>query len=316
MHCGRSDAPTDGTPIVPTYALFVAQRSDFAPELGQLRLLQPIRRSLAAGINTRVAGANFHRDRAQIWDAPGERWFGEQDPIWRVHGDASMFIGGLRALLLQSLHPTAMQAVSEHSGFRSDPWGRLQRTSRFIAMTTYGPIPAAERSIARIRRIHDRVRGFTDQGIPYQASDPVLLAWIHLAEVDSFLRTYQAYGRAPLSPVEADQYIAQSALVAQKLGVVDPPQTVVDVAAAIESYRPLLRGTPAAAEATELLIRQPPLPASARLGYAALVVGAVATLPAWARAELRLPTLPTTDLLFSRPAGRAAVAAIRWALAE
>jgi len=143
------------------------------------------RATIARAVRERVAG-DFEAEHAQIW-RDGERWFNEQDAIWRVHADTSMFIGGIRALLLQSLHPLAMQAVVDHAGFRRDFWGRFQRTSRFLALTTYGTVPDAERAIACVRAIHRRVRGTTPNGTPYAADDPHLLMWVHVAEVDSFL---------------------------------------------------------------------------------------------------------------------------------
>ena len=101
------------------------------------------RAGLARAVRERIAG-DFEAQHAEIWRT-GERWFTEQDAIWRVHADTSMFIGGIRALLLQSLHPVAMQAVAEHAGFREDFWGRFQRTSKYLALTTYGTVPDAER---------------------------------------------------------------------------------------------------------------------------------------------------------------------------
>src|SRR3954465_9027560 len=115
-----------------------------------------------------------------------------------------MFIGGLRALLLQSLHPLAMAGVAGHSGYRGDPWGRLQRTSYFLAVTTFGLASDAEATVARVKGIPRRVHGVAPDGRPYAASDPHLLKWVHVAEVDSFLRTHQRYGAAPLSPADAD----------------------------------------------------------------------------------------------------------------
>ena len=99
-----------------------------------------------------------------------------------------MFAGGIASLLLQSLHPLAMAGVAGHSGYKSDPWGRLQRTSHYIATTTYGTIEDAEAAIARVRAIHERVRGRDERGRAYRASDPHLLLWVHVAEIDSFLR--------------------------------------------------------------------------------------------------------------------------------
>ena len=106
-----------------------------------------------------------------------------------------MFVGGIRALLLQTLHPAAMRAVSDHSGYRGDMWGRLNRTSHFLAVTTFGTAADAQASVDMVRRIHERVVGTMDDGTPYAASDPHLLAWVHLAEVDSFLRAHTVYGK-------------------------------------------------------------------------------------------------------------------------
>jgi hypothetical protein len=124
-----------------------------------LDLLGRPRATLARAVQARIGGDDFAAAHAQIWHTEGPRWFSATDPVWRVHADTSMFIGGIRALLLQSLHPVAMKAVSQHSGFRGDPWGRLHRTSRFLASTTYGTIADAERDIAHVRAIHARISG-------------------------------------------------------------------------------------------------------------------------------------------------------------
>lgn len=226
-----------------------------------------------------------------------------------------MFVGGIRALLLQSMHPVAMLGVSEHSGFRGDPWGRLQRTSTYLATTTYGAVPDAERSIAIVRAIHRRVSGVTQDGQPYRADDPHLLLWVHVAEIDSFLACYQAFGSTRLDDREIDEYISQTGFVAAKLGVVDPPGTKAELDSVMREFRPELSGSEQAHEAADLLLRDPPLPAAARIGYAALAAGAVSLLPPWIRTELGLPTLPLADRLIARPLARSALGTIRWALA-
>ena len=190
-----------------------------------LLLLDRPRAALAASVRHRIAGSDFEQHHQRIWHSPGPRWFTADDPIWQVHNDVSMFVGGIRALLLQSLHPVAMAAVSAHSGFRGDPWGRLHRTSHFLATTTYGTIGDAEASIARVNAIHRRIKGTTPDGVAYRADDPELLAWIHLAEVDSFLTCYQELATVPLDDAAADRYVAQSALVADRLGVLGPPRS-------------------------------------------------------------------------------------------
>jgi uncharacterized protein (DUF2236 family) len=261
-----------------------------------------------------VAGPDGPANRARIHDTPGPRWFGDDRPIRRVHGDASMFVGGLRALLLQSLHPLAMAGVAEHSDYRGDPWGRLQRTSTFLAVTTFGPAEDAQRAVDKVRGIHRRVRGTAADGRPYEASDPHLLEWVHIAEVDSFLLAHQLYGAAPLDRQGRDDYVADTARVAAALGVIDPPRTERELKKRIEAYRPELSSTPAAREAAKFLLLTPPLPMLARPPYAALAATSVAMLPAWARLPLRLPYLPPVEATAVRLAGRTLVGAIRWAL--
>ena len=273
-----------------------------------------LRRTVALALRDRVAGKDNAAKAAIIWDKPGERWFTESDPIWRVHADASMFAAGIRALLLQSLHPLAMAGVAGHSGYKGDPWGRLQRTSTFLATTTFGTIEDAEALIGRIRGIHQGVRGKASDGRPYAASDPHLLKWVHIAEADSFLRTHQRYAATALTPAEADRYVAQACVVATRLGVIDPPTTVAELDAAIESYRPELDGTPAARDAARFLLLHPPLPWSARPGYGALAGAGVAMLPPWAREHLALPSMPLFERTIALPVGGAATRVIRWAL--
>jgi uncharacterized protein (DUF2236 family) len=273
-----------------------------------------LRRTVAVALRDRVAGKDNAAKAAIIWDKPGERWFTEADPIWRVHADASMFAAGIRALLLQSLHPLAMAGVAGHSGYKGDPWGRLQRTSTFLATTTFGTVEDAEALIERIKGIHQGVRGKAADGRPYAASDPHLLRWVHIAEADSFLRTHQRYAATALTPAEADRYVEQACVVATRLGVIKPPTTVAGLDAAIESYRPELVGTPAARDAARFLLLHPPLPWSARLGYGALAGAGVAMLPPWARGHLGLPSMPLVDRSIALPVGGAATRVIRWAL--
>jgi uncharacterized protein (DUF2236 family) len=274
------------------------------------------RTQLASALRSRVAGEDAQEKAAAIWLTEGPRWFTPDDPVWRVHADASMFPAGIRALLLQSLHPLAMAGVAAHSGYKGDPWGRLQRTSEFLATTTFGTIEHAERQIARVRGIHRRVRGVAPDGRAYAADDPHLLRWVHLTEADSFLTAHQRYARVPLTADEADTYVAQTGVVAARLGVPDPPTSVAALAEGIAAYRPELAGTPEARAAARFLLVHPPLPAAARPGYAALAAGAVAMLPRWARLPLHLPWLPVTEHLVSRPLGGLATSAVRWAMRD
>lgn len=277
-------------------------------------LIEPARQWLAGQIRTRVVGNEPDSTAASIITAPGPRWFAEDSAIRIVHSDASMFVGGLRALLLQSLHPLAMAGVAEHSDYRTDPWGRLQRTADFLAATTFAPISVAEQSIARVRKVHRRVRGTAPDGRAYSANDPHLLRWVHLCEVDSFLTAHRRYGSTTLTPEQADDYVRDTGFVVAKLGVVAPPTTVAELRVALRDYRPELKGTAAAREAARFLLLEPPLPLAARAPYTLLAGAAVALLPAWTRWPLRLPLLPVSEALLVRPAGRAITELIRWSL--
>ncbi|MFD3546318.1 oxygenase MpaB family protein [Streptomyces sp. NPDC058655] len=274
-----------------------------------------LRERLGSTLFSRVAGPSGPANRARIHTAPGPRWFGPERPIRRVHGDASMFIGGLSALLLQSLHPLAMAAVAAHSGFRGDPWGRLQRTSTFLAVTTYGTAQDAQLAVDRVRAVHERVRGTTAAGEPYHAGDPHLLGWVHAAEVDSFLRAHQRFGAHPLDAAACDAYVADTARVAKALGVADPPLDRAGLTSLLGEYRPELRATPEALDAARFILRHPPLPLPARAPYALLAANAVALLPPWAPAMLGLEPATGPGAACVRLSGHAVTRTIRWAMA-
>jgi uncharacterized protein (DUF2236 family) len=277
-------------------------------------VLSDVRRGLGDRLFARVAGPEGPARRERIHGTPGERWFAEGSPVRRVHGDASMFVGGIRALLLQSLHPLAMAGVVDHSGFEGDPWGRLQRTSHFLAVTTFGTAQDAARMTGAVRRVHETVVGTAPDGRPYAASDPHLLRWVHVAEVDSFLTAHQRYGAGPLDQAGRDRYVAEVARVAEELGAVDPPRSEADLAAQLAAYRPELEATPAARATARFLLLHPPLPLLARAPYTALSAAAVSLMPRWARRQLLLPYLPLTEAVVVRTAGAAVTRTIRWAM--
>jgi uncharacterized protein (DUF2236 family) len=281
-------------------------------------VVEPLRRQLGASIRSRVSGtgdrAAVEAAAAAFFRAEGPRWYGPGDAVWIVHADVSMFVGGLRALLLQSLHPLAMAGVAQHSDYRTDPWGRLQRTAQFLGQTTYGSAAQAEAACATVRRVHKRVRGVAPDGRPYAANDPHLLAWVHVVEVDSFLRAHRHYGRVQLDDGQRDQYVAQMAKVARTLGVVDPPTTVMELRTALDAYRPELRSTSEARESARFLLAPPQLPLAARPVYGLLFAGAATLLPLWARISLRVPWLPVAERVLVRPAAQVLVDTMRWAL--
>jgi uncharacterized protein (DUF2236 family) len=276
--------------------------------------LDDLRHAVAQSVRGRVVGPDADERAAALAMASGPRWFAPERPIHVVHRDPAMFIGGLRALLLQSLHPLAMAGVAEHSDYRADPWGRLQRTADFLAATTFGAADAAQEAVDRVRAVHARVSGVAPDGRSYSAGDPHLLRWVHVAEVDSFLAAHTRFGAMPLAPAERDGYVADMAVIARALGVPAPPGSEQALRDALRTFRHELHGTDAARDAAGYLLLSPPLPLAARPAYGVIAAAAVSLLPLWARWPLRLPVLPVAERVAVRPAGLLLTRGLRWAL--
>lgn len=213
--------------------------------------------------------------------APG--WFTPDDAIWTVHGSVATFLGGIRSLLMQTLHPLALAGVTRHSDYRQDPFGRLQRTGAFIAATTYGPVAVAEQTVAAIGTMHGRVRGTLADGRGYSAQDPRLLEWVHVALVDSMLTAYLEFGHD--GRIDPDSYVANMAVVGQAMGVVDPPTSATALRRSINGFRAELAGGPEADEMKSFIMAAP-LPFALQPGYGMLARAAMDTLPDWAMVML------------------------------
>jgi uncharacterized protein (DUF2236 family) len=228
--------------------------------------------------------------------------FGPGSVSWRVHQEPILFIAGLRSLYLQALHPLAVAGLMQNSGYKSDPWGRLLRTSNYVGTVIYGTTAQAEAAGARIRGIHRRLRGVDPRtGDFFRIDEPYLLRWVHVSEVESFLTTAVRSGVA-LTPAEIDQYYTEQRRAAALVGL-DPesvPGTAAEVAEFYERMRPELALTKDSASAG-LFLSAPPLPyklglTPVRLLYSGVAALAVGLLPPWARRLYGLPGLPTTDL--------------------
>jgi len=236
--------------------------------------------------------------------------------VRRVHGDLpAMLIGGLSALLFQMLHPLAMAGVAQHSNYRQDPLGRLERTASFLGTTTFGTVDDARQAIEHVRRVHVRVRGVASDGRRYSAADPDLLTWVHAAEVASFLAASRVYAAVAPTRVEADDYLDQMAEVAIALGAVDVPRSTSDLDAYFTQVRPRLRLTSEARTARNFVLRGVGRWPHELATYGVLVGAAQGVLPGWARRQLRLPTVPAGDLLAVRPSARLLGHAFRWVVA-
>jgi uncharacterized protein (DUF2236 family) len=280
-----------------------------SPSLGTL-VVRPIKHAIAAQV---VALFNDRsRGEKPVVRRP-DGLFGPRAVAWRVHSDVtSMMVGGVAGLLLQMLHPAVLAGVWDHSNFRNDMHGRLRRTARFIALTTYGGEAEAEAVIARVRSIHDRVRGTLPDGQEYAANDPALLAWVHVTEATSFLDAWLRYADADLSAADQDRYFVEMGRVALALGADPIPRSRSEARALIRAMRPHLLCDERTREIARLVLTQQ---GPNRLGaplHALTMQAAVDLLPTWAR---RMHGLPGPVL--SRPLIRGGTLGIartlRWA---
>ena len=235
---------------------------------------------------------------AQMADGEDEGYFGRGSAVWTVHGSLPTLVGGVRALLMQAMHPAALAGVMEHSRYEEDPLGRLAGTTQWLTVTSFGDTAQADRECARVRGLHRRVQGTypvssspSSAQAPYSASDPDLLRWVHVAFTDSFLATHLAWG-GPI-PGGPDQYVREWATAGELVGVENPPTSVAELREQLAGFAPVLRGDDRTAR-TVSFIRNAPLPMPARIPYSILYSGAVATLTPEHRRILGLPTVPMT----------------------
>ena len=247
----------------------------------------------------------------QLRHGSDEGYFGAGSAAWAVHGSLPTIVGGIRALLMQALHPGALAGVRQHSRYEQDALGRLAGTTQWLTVVTFGDRAAADRECARVRGMHRKVVGTypTDAGErPYAATDPDLLRWVHVAFTDSFLATHRVWG-GPI-PGGEDAYVREWAKAGELVGVTDAPRSVAELEQQIADYAPVLRGDESALQTVDF-VRNVPVPLAARPAYAVLFAGAVSTLPADHRRLLGLPSLPQT---FTRPAVGAILGALSLAL--
>ena len=244
-----------------------------------------------------------------------EAYFAPDTPIRMVHADlTSMMIGGMSALLLQMLHPHALQGVLDFSNFRADMHGRLRNTARFIAVTTYGHRDDADAAIARVNRIHAQVKGELPDGTLYSATNPRTLAWVHVTEALMFLEAWLVHVKPDMKLAEQDEYFRQFALIARKLGAEPVPETKAEAQAMLREMRVDLKATPAAREVAELVLKHRP-EGPARSVQPFLATAAVDLLPPFARTMLGLEA-PGFSRLPSRIVTGAMGNTLRWAFRQ
>jgi uncharacterized protein (DUF2236 family) len=275
-------------------------------------MLAPVRRALVKQVRSTF------NDRAK-GEAPvpasDQALFLRGSVIRRVHGDVtSMMVGGIAALLTQMLHPQALAGVWDHSDVHEDMLGRLRRTARFIAVTTYGQRDSALAAIAKVRRIHAQVSGTLPDGTLYRADDPYLLAWVHVAGAVNFLDAWRRYAEPKMSCGDQDRYFVESGEIARMLGANPVPENRAAADRLIRDFRHDLRAGTRSREFRDLVLGARAASFAEAGVQKLLMSAAVDLLPAWARKMHGLSVVPLTATPI-RAATLGLASTIRWAFA-
>lgn len=232
---------------------------------------------------------------------------GPDSVSWRVLGDASVFLGGIRALVVQSAHPEVAAGVEDHSTYRDDPLGRLSRTAAYVTETTYGALPEVGAAVAVVRDAHRPITGTSERNRPYSASRPEMAAWVHNVLTNSFLSAYQSFGDRPLSTADADLFVAEQTKVGELLGAAPLPSTAHDLENWIVDHVDTA-DSQAQRDAINFLSK-PPLAIPIRAGYRLLFNAAVTTIPKPLQQQLGL-----TETRWAHKIGSTAIDGMRWSL--
>lgn len=283
-------------------------------------MLSTKRRDVATRLRQQVSLSIRHA--AGLTNEPPPRCDDPDEAFGDVHGVArlvhrelpSMLVGGVGSLFFQMLHPHAMAGVAQHSRYQDDPLGRVLQTANFIGATTFGSKETAQRAIDRVLTVHRYVHGVADDGKPYDANDPHLLLWVHCAEIYMFLNAYRRFGSQRLSDDEADHYVKEMAPLARILGVLDPPETVEELNAALLRFRNELRLSDDGVTARDFITHRVTRSLVQRFVYRLLVRSSWSLLPSYAQDLLGVRQRGWRDRLIVRPATRVVCYAMRLAV--
>ena len=274
-------------------------------------MLSPVRRALVRQVRRTF---NDQSKGERPVPASDDALFASGSVIRRVHADVTaMMVGGVAALLTQMLHPQALGGVWDHSDVTTDQLGRLRRTARFIAVTTYAERSEAEAAIARVNAIHQRVNGTLPDGRTYDATDPALLAWVHVAGAINFLDGWRRYAEPRMSRGDQDRYFAEAGEVAALLGADPIPRRRAAAERLIADYQPELRADQRTRDFRDMVLNAPARSLAEAPVQSLLMNAAVDLMPEFARAMhgLRAPALPPVV----RGATFGIAQTLRWAFA-
>jgi uncharacterized protein (DUF2236 family) len=260
---------------------------DLLDTVPHMDIVRKSRNTVTTGLRNLLTDPAYAVNRDASSGDPG--LCGPDSASWVVLSDPAALFAGVRSLLLQACHPSAIAGVEDHSDYQSDVLGRLKRTVAYVTLSVFGSSDEAETMAAKVKMAHSFVKGVRPDGVPYDASDPRLLTWVHVALVDSLLVSHQTFGRERLSDTDCDRFISEQADILALLGVLDGPRDRAALSEVIESFKPELSKTDGSIRASSFL-KNPPLPLSYKLVYPVIFNASAETLPEFSKPMLGLGT--------------------------
>jgi uncharacterized protein (DUF2236 family) len=243
-------------------------------KLGGERIASAFRKAVSGDPKGLPAWAN----EMAVGNDPG--FYGPESDVWKVHGSLATLVGGVRALLMQAAYPAALAGVSQHSAYDTDPLGRLERTTRWLTITSFGSTEAIAKEARRVNALHGKVEGeyldSSHQAKRYQASQSRHLLWVHCAFTDSFLVAYRELGRDEDRSVK--NYVQEWAKSAEPLGLTDAPQSDEQLSEVLDDF---LNNEIGEIDATRRIVHfiiHPPFSKAAMPFYRILCNAAISTM--------------------------------------
>ena len=250
-----------------------------------------------------------------VAEGEGPGFFTPDDAPWVIHADLATMPGGVRALLLQALHPGSLAGVRDHSRYKDDPLGRLAGTIQWLTVTTFASKESLLKESARIKSMHKNVKGtYTDARSDtksYSAYHQDLLLWVHIAFTDSFLKSHQAYSSTPI-PGGADAYVKLWGESVRLLGLKQRPADASELNDALERFESELVVSDDTKEVIQWIYKAP-LPGAAKVVYKLLFQAAYLTLDQRHQKMIGIKTLPAWII---QPATRMALSCMKFMLGD
>jgi uncharacterized protein (DUF2236 family) len=160
--------------------------------------------------------------------------YGPDSVSWKVNRETTVLFGGARALLMQAAHPLVLAGARQTGFYERNPWKRLERTLQLTYTITFGTRGEAMDAVRRINDVHRDVHGIDEvTGLPYDATDPDLLLWVHACLVDSQL-LFERLTVGRLDDAGRDRYHREQMAGVELLGL--DRSRIPPTAAALRDY--------------------------------------------------------------------------------